>query len=303
MREIYEIQTRLLLGILPHIEHPDFALKGGTAINLFYRDFPRLSVDIDLTYLPIKERKQSYRDIHGYLSGLRSSLSRAGLKCRSDRPLDGKTEAKLVAAGDGVQIKIEPNFILRGAVEPVITKRLSDKAFKKFGFSQETRCLAFNDLYGGKICAALSRRHPQDLFDIYHLLENEGISESLKDVFLYYLIGSSRPFHEILDARWVDIDAVFRDKFQGMSDENISVNTLKESFFVLKNKIKILISEKDTEFLVSLINLNPDWSLYKYDHIRDFPAFRWRMYNLKKMDGFKRGEQIKKLKKFCTKNS
>jgi len=297
LKEVYEAQTRLLISILPRVRHPDFALKGGTAINLFYRDFPRLSVDIDLTYLPIKDREQSFSDIHCYLSELQSNLIKAGLKCRSDRPLDGKSEAKLTAAGEGVQIKIEPNFILRGTVEPVEIKSLSDKVFRKFGSTQEIECLGFNDLYGGKICAALSRKHPRDLFDIYHLLNNEGISESLKDVFLYYLICSSRPFHEILDARWMDIDAVFRDKFQGMSDESISVDILKESFFALKNKLKKMISEEDKEFLISLLNLTPDWSLYEFDHIRDFPAFRWRMFNLKKMDGFKRSMQIKTLRK------
>lgn len=51
-RETYEAQVALLVRILPHVAKEDvFALKGGTAINLFYRDLPRLSVDIDLTYL------------------------------------------------------------------------------------------------------------------------------------------------------------------------------------------------------------------------------------------------------------
>lgn len=50
----------LLLQILPIVgEESCFALKGGTAINLFIRDMPRLSVDIDLTYLPIESRVES----------------------------------------------------------------------------------------------------------------------------------------------------------------------------------------------------------------------------------------------------
>lgn len=59
-REIYEAQVALLVRILPYVAKEEvFALKGGTAINLFYRDFPRLSVDIDLTYLPMKDRSDS----------------------------------------------------------------------------------------------------------------------------------------------------------------------------------------------------------------------------------------------------
>ncbi|WP_028717449.1 nucleotidyl transferase AbiEii/AbiGii toxin family protein, partial [Paracoccus sp. J39] len=59
-REDYEIQVALLVRLLPHVaKEKAFALKGGTAINLFYRDLLRLSVDIDLTYLPIKDRRES----------------------------------------------------------------------------------------------------------------------------------------------------------------------------------------------------------------------------------------------------
>ena len=49
----------------------DFALKGGTAINLFLRDLPRLSVDIDLTYLPIADRAQSLAAIDAAMKGRR----------------------------------------------------------------------------------------------------------------------------------------------------------------------------------------------------------------------------------------
>jgi hypothetical protein len=50
-------QVRLLVALLPSVaKQTCFALKGGTAINLFLRDMPRLSVDIDLTYLPVEDR-------------------------------------------------------------------------------------------------------------------------------------------------------------------------------------------------------------------------------------------------------
>lgn len=56
----YEAQVRLLLECLPHVNNSEaFALHGGTAINLFVRDMPRLSVDIDLTYLPVASREES----------------------------------------------------------------------------------------------------------------------------------------------------------------------------------------------------------------------------------------------------
>ena len=55
--DAYTGQVALLIRALPLVaEEPAFALKGGTAINLFMRDLPRLSVDIDLTYLPVEDR-------------------------------------------------------------------------------------------------------------------------------------------------------------------------------------------------------------------------------------------------------
>ena len=68
---IYQKQAELLLRILPSVMHEDvFALKGGTAINFFWRDYPRLSVDIDLTYLPLKDRDTSLVDINDRLTSI-----------------------------------------------------------------------------------------------------------------------------------------------------------------------------------------------------------------------------------------
>ena len=75
MIERYRNQVRLLLSVLPIIADIDFfALKGGTAINFFWRDFPRLSVDIDLTYLPIKGRDESLQEIKTECEPLRKQF-------------------------------------------------------------------------------------------------------------------------------------------------------------------------------------------------------------------------------------
>ena len=64
VREHYVNQVRLLLGVLPEIAAEEvFALKGGTAINLFYRDMPRLSVDVDLTHLPTVDQDTALKDM------------------------------------------------------------------------------------------------------------------------------------------------------------------------------------------------------------------------------------------------
>ena len=79
MLERYVAQVRLLLSTLPEIARESvFALKGGTAINLFYRDMPRLSVDIDLTYLPVGDRGASLRDIDEAFDRITTAIATRG---------------------------------------------------------------------------------------------------------------------------------------------------------------------------------------------------------------------------------
>lgn len=75
--ELYRKQVALLIKAAPLVAaETSFALKGGTAINLFVRDMPRLSVDIDLTYLPIADRAASLRDIHAGMGRIRNAIRR-----------------------------------------------------------------------------------------------------------------------------------------------------------------------------------------------------------------------------------
>ena len=74
--ERYRQQVELLVRTLPSVAAENvFALKGGTAINLFVRDLPRLSVDIDLTYLPVKPRDESLTEIDETLQRIGKSIS------------------------------------------------------------------------------------------------------------------------------------------------------------------------------------------------------------------------------------
>ena len=87
--ERYRRQVALLVRTLPFVaEEPCFALKGGTAINLFVRDLPRLSVDIDLTYLPVASWDESLRDVDAALRRIGGRMAvgrrRAGVRARNN---------------------------------------------------------------------------------------------------------------------------------------------------------------------------------------------------------------------------
>ncbi|MGH7901443.1 MAG: nucleotidyl transferase AbiEii/AbiGii toxin family protein, partial [Thermodesulfobacteriota bacterium] len=198
---IYFQRANLLLQLLPFVsEEEDFALKGGTAINFFIRDLPRLSVDIDLCYLPLADRESSLNQVSESLEKMSNRVTQIlpDLKIFLKKDNEHKNIVALIVSKKGQIVKIEPNPVLRGTIYPVQKRELVLKAQALFEQSISLNCLSFADLYGGKICAALDRQHPRDLFDVKLLLENEGITDEIRKAFIVYLISHPRPIVELL---------------------------------------------------------------------------------------------------------
>ena len=193
MLDRYVAQVRLLLSVLPDIARETvFALKGGTAINLFYRDMPRLSVDVDLTYLPVADRQSSLEDMGNAFNRIATAITERNPRVKARRIAGGGDNDTRILVSDGsAQIKIETSPVMRGAVYPARTMVASEPVMEQFGFV-ETNVLAFEDLYGGKLHAALDRQHPRDLFDVKLLYENEGLTDDLFRVFMVYVASSGR---------------------------------------------------------------------------------------------------------------
>jgi predicted nucleotidyltransferase component of viral defense system len=162
-----------------------FALKGGTAINLFVRDMPRLSVDIDLMYLPVESREVSLSNIARIFDDMSKTIE-SNIKFTKVHKLYQRGDdklSKLQVERKGVRIKIEASPVTRGTVREPKLMQTTQKVQEMFGFVS-TSVVHIDDLYAGKICAALDRQHPRDFYDIRGLLNNEGISDDLMDVFI-----------------------------------------------------------------------------------------------------------------------
>jgi hypothetical protein len=174
-------QVQLVVTLLPLVaEHACFALKGGTALNLFVRDLPRLSVDIDLTYLPVQDRSASLSGIDGALHALGETIESKVPRSRV-RPayLQGTGKRfKLVVWQDDMAVKIEVNPVLRGSVYASQARGIVDKVRAQFGYAQ-LLVLSFEDLYAGKLCAALDRqRRKRGQFSHYCIPQDEVRSAS-----------------------------------------------------------------------------------------------------------------------------
>src|SRR5688572_29523916 len=126
----FDKQVFLLLSVLPHVMSEEkFALKGGTAINFFLRDMPRLSVDIDLTYLPLEDRPTSLAAISTSLETIAKKISTSLPDVQIRRQKDiSKWIRTLLVQRTGATIKIEPNPVLPGKIFPCQEQDLCESA-------------------------------------------------------------------------------------------------------------------------------------------------------------------------------
>lgn len=298
--DIYHRQVSLLVRTLPYVaEEPCFALKGGTAINLFIRNMPRLSVDIDLTYLPVAERDQSLSDIDVALKRIGDRIRGIDNNIHITESAPGSQNSinKLVVrTKDRVQIKIEVTPVLRGCVYEPVTMPVSEKAEEVFGFA-EINVLSFADIYAGKIMAALDRQHPRDLFDVHLLLKNEGITDDLRTALIIYLISHDHSPYSLLDPMLRDISQDFEQNFIGMTTENITLDTLLGTRTKLIADVIGNMPENHKAFLRSFYCRKPDWKLLGIDGVEHLPAVRWREFNLDKAGEGTCEELLRKLEK------
>jgi predicted nucleotidyltransferase component of viral defense system len=292
-------QAELMLRTLPYIAAEKcFALKGGTAINLFVRDMPRLSVDVDLTYLPIEPREESLKKIAAALVRIAAAIEKTIPMARVQAgriPGDKKT-AKLFVRTPEAQIKIEPNPVIRGAIFPSSELTLSKKAEELFELSVSIKTLSLADLYGGKLCAALDRQHPRDLFDVYLLMKTEGITDDIRKAFVIYLASHDRPINELIDPVRKDIRRIFENELQGMTSVHVRFEDLLDTREKLISVLRNDLTGAEKSFLVSIKEMNPQWGLLALDGIERLPALQWKLANVSKMNPKKRAEALAKLK-------
>lgn len=293
----YRKQVALLIRTVPFVAlEKEFALKGGTAINLFVRDMPRLSVDIDLTYLPVADRTTSLKAIDRGMKRIADAVAKGmpGGQINASQPKGESCTTKLIVRADGVQIKIEVTPVLRGCVYEPAMKRVSPQVEEQFGFA-EMPVVHFADLYAGKIMAALDRQHPRDLFDVRDLLAKEGIDDMLRKAFIVYLLSHNRPMADVLAPQRLDISAEYRRGFEGMMEQPVSMDDLLKAREDLIKEIVGKMPEQHKRFLVSVKKGDPDWSLLDLLGAKDLPAVRWKLENLAKLSAEKRAQLLEGL--------
>ena len=273
----YARQAALVVKVIPLIEKEDaFALKGGTAINLFELDMPRLSVDIDLTFTRITDRETAITEINAALERISNDMTRHGFP---NRLSGSNVSRKIICATQDSSIKIEPNFILRGTVFEVRKLSASPRTQALFG-QAKINVLSRAELYGGKFCAALDRQHPRDLFDVAQFYKTSTITDEIKSGFLALALGHNRPLHELLNPTLQDHEDIFNQQFAGMSDTPFSYQEHKDTFVRLHEELLGTLTNDDKQHLLDFVSLQGQPEDFGIPHLAELPAIIWKRMNL-----------------------
>ena len=284
MDKTYIETARLLLDVAPEVFRVGvFAMKGGTAINLFVQDLPRLSVDIDVVYVPRdKTREAALAEIAGELNAIRDRLLRRGIAAEVTTSAVGD-ETKLFARRGRDQVKIEINHVFRGTALPPEMRPLVKAASDLFTVSFNVPTLAVPELYGSKLVAALDRQHPRDFFDVHGMFQTHGLRPETVECFIVYLAGHNRPVHEVLFSRDLEMGPAFANEFVGMERSAITLADLQAARDRLRRELLATVTDAQKRFLLSLVAAEPDWSLLTIPHVAQLPAVQWKLRNLARL--------------------
>lgn len=283
MNETYLRTARLLTQVAPSVFVDDtFALKGGTAINLFYRDLPRLSVDLDLVLRDhTVPRVAALAQIDAGIRQMATRLRARGFTTRAPISADGET--KLVVQRDGITVKIEVNTVMRGTVQPVQSTPLTARASDILQADLDLPVASLADVYGGKLAAAMDRQHPRDLFDVQQLFAHEGITPAIRRAFVVYVASHNRPVHELLFPADQDIELAYTGSFAGMTSEPVSLADLLNVRARMMSELQSGLDADERAFLLSLVAGQPEWDLLGVAHVSQLPAVRWKLHNLEQL--------------------
>jgi predicted nucleotidyltransferase component of viral defense system len=281
MNSSYVQTVNLLLDIAPTVfQTPRFAMKGGTALNLFVQDLPRLSVDIDVVFINHQaDREKALTEIAQELQRIDKAIATMGYETRT-RKMQGGNEVKLDIFSAEAEVKVEVNIVFRGTVLPIQKRSLSERTQALFSKNIQIPVLAPSELYGSKLVAAMDRQHPRDFFDVLKMYESHGLTQEILDCFVAYLAGHNRPVHEVLFSKLQPMEETFKNEFVGMTSDPIHLDDLLQTQKRLMAELPRELTQNHRNFLLSLLETQPDWSLLPFKHLQELPAIQWKLQNL-----------------------
>ncbi|GAG19387.1 unnamed protein product, partial [marine sediment metagenome] len=190
---------------------------------------------------------------------------------------------KLLVATPGARVKVEPSTVIRGSLFPPVESDLCQAAQDEYELFVRVQRLATEDLYGGKLCAALDRQHPRDLFDIRQLHDAGEIPDGIRQAYVVYLAGHRRPITELLAPNRKPIEDLYAHHFAGMTHQPIELEKLEAARTRLFEWAATALSEDERMFLLSIKQGEPDWARLPFENLDQWPAIQWKLHNVRQM--------------------
>ena len=293
-----------LLGLLDAIRsHPflkgKLALKGGTALNLFVFDVPRLSVDIDLNYVGA-ETTQAMLDERPLIEeAMEAVFSREDLSIRRipQAHAGGKWSLRYPAAsGQSGRIDVDVNYMFRVPLWPVTT--IDSRPVGSWR-TTDIPVVDIHELSAGKLTALLARRRARDLFDSSLVLSIDGLDVTkLRTAFVVYGAMVRRDWRTVsaedvaFDSQELSsqlLPALRADGMHGLDAAAYGESLVSESRRVLTELLPF--SGEERSFLDLLLDageidanlLTTDEALR--DRIQGQPLLKWKAQNVRRHKG------------------
>lgn len=279
LREISDLELRNKL-----------VLKGGTAINFLYFDYPRLSVDIDLDYIGAVEKEEMLEEREKILGTLERLFQAFDYETRerSSYALNRHDLFYENSAGNRDRVQVEINFLKRSTIlEPREVEFSHPFDFASF----PVLTLRGEELFGRKFSALAQRSSARDLYDVYELLSGgyEYDKATMKKCFLFSVCLDQDPRQirsasEIMEA--ITYDDVRRRLLPLLQkDESIDLDQLKNKVQPLVKQF-LTLNEGEAEFVTDLFEdgrYRPDLLFEETKYSRflvDHPGIEWRLENM-----------------------
>ena len=128
------------------------------------------------------------------------------------------------------------------------------------------------------------------------LYENDGLTKEIRQAFVVYLACAPRPMHELLDPNILDMQTTFQEELLGMTDIEVTYDQLLAIRTQLINDMRTLMTDKERQFLLSLKQGAPDYTLMPFKNLEQLPALQWKLVNIRKMGNTKHQQMVDKLK-------
>ena len=294
-----------LLNLLETIRsHPflkgKLVLKGGTALNLFVFDVPRLSVDVDLNYVGAEDRENMLAERPKIDKAIQAVFSREGFAVRriSDEHAGCKWSLRFESAtGGSGNLEVDINFMFRIPLWQTTT--MDSRAIGAWR-ARDIEVMDIHELAAGKLAALLSRKQARDLFDGHRLLQLKGVDRNrLRVAFVAYGAMNRKDWRSV-SVENLDFDA---DELEHHLVPLLRVGTLKgqeepgrfgrKLIEECRHALSIVLpfTKEETEFLNHLLDegeinaslLTDDIGLQ--DRIRRHPLLAWKALNVRQYRG------------------